>query len=190
MSANVSEASTETAEQRARQLVLEDIKWAYDAAMKRLDGADALAVALLTASIAAGALVVTAVKDLKLPAASQILVGAAGVFFGATAVLAATARARLLLARSRWAPETKHLGRTRRDELFGRTGVDWMPAQLPAQESALTELLETNYQQWRERADFAASIARLKAFYVTSATVTLLLAALAFGIGMLVKAAT
>jgi hypothetical protein len=61
--------------------LIEDLRWRYEALIKRMEQSDGLAVALLTASVAIGALMATALKDRHLQGGAEVLIWVAGVFY-------------------------------------------------------------------------------------------------------------
>ena len=72
--------------------LLDDLRFQYESTNKRAEQADALAAGLLTAAIAVGALIATALRDVKLPGMSVALIAMSGAGLFATCFLAAATR--------------------------------------------------------------------------------------------------
>jgi hypothetical protein len=181
------------------QLVLDDLRWNHEALTKRAEQSDTLAAGLLTASVAVGALIASALKDVALPLASVILVALAAASLVLTALMAAAVR----IESSWWAgglglrPLRRLFARLLRAGVPGAAGQIVQPLVDSALDLAYTRFLEQNptrlasmqeaLELWQTRVRGAASTALRKAFLVTLALGCLLLATLFFGLALLVR---
>jgi hypothetical protein len=191
------QAMSRDARREALDLFLDDLRRREGRLDRSVEAQRSLALGLLTGSVALGALIATALKDLELPGVSVVLVVLASGMLLATALLAVGARLGEYLSGTATvdgaAEEVAHSEfprlDTQREELL-RNMIDPDPR---ARELKITDADVEILRRWRLADAMAArrvlmAVRRRQSRAITAAMWSLLLSAVLFGGAFLVRA--